>query len=85
MAYSALTFEEQKNILQMQLEQKRFDTVEREQERFLEQERIRLERLRLDLMAEGKHGNYKQPSSLASIVSFSRSSMSGTQMFFFTI
>ena len=70
MAYSVLTFEEQKIILQMQLEQKRFDAVEREQERLLEQENISLERLRLDLMAEGKYGNSKQPSSLASMVKF---------------
>ena len=54
----------------MQLEQKRFDAVEREQERLLEQENISLERLRLDLMAEGKYGNSKQPSSLASMVKF---------------
>ncbi|XP_056458875.1 uncharacterized protein LOC130392418 [Gadus chalcogrammus] len=70
MAYSVLTFKEQKVILQMQLEQKRFDAVEREQERLLEQDRLQLERLRLDLMAEAKYGNSKQPSNLASMVKF---------------
>ncbi|XP_059926095.1 uncharacterized protein LOC132471091 [Gadus macrocephalus] len=70
MAYSGLSFEEQKVILQMQLEHKRFDAEEREQERLLEQDKLRLEHLCLDLMAEGKYGNSKQPSSLASMVKF---------------
>ena len=40
---SILTFEQQKQILQMQNEQKRFDAIEREKERSLEHEKIQLD------------------------------------------